>query len=64
MKKPFEIVKLRMNVSVEEILIQGQYPLFIGLCEQVDDLEKQIREKSDFEAISQEKILVEICSFD
>ncbi len=63
LKKQYEIVKLKMNVGISDAFVcftNNEINRILGLCEHVNDLTKQLREKSDFEAINQEKILVEI----
>ena len=55
------IVKLKMNVGLSDALFcfaDSDINRLLGLCEHVHDLTKQLREKSDYEAISQEKLLV------
>jgi hypothetical protein len=52
-----------MNVGISDAFVcftNNEINRILGLCEHVNDLTKQLREKSDFEAINQEKILVEI----
>ena len=61
MKGQFEIVKLKMNVGLSDALFcfnNNEINRILGLCEHVNDLTKQLREKTDFEAINQEKISV------
>ena len=66
MKKQYEIVKLKMNVGITDAFFcfpDNEVDRLLGLCEHIHDLTKQLREKSDFEAINQEKILVRKTSF-
>jgi hypothetical protein len=50
-----------MNVGISDALFcftSSDINRLLGLCEHVNDLTKQLRERSDFETINQEKILV------
>lgn len=50
-----------MNVGFSDAFLcfaNSDINQLLGLCEHVSDLTKQLREKSDYEAINQEKILV------
>jgi hypothetical protein len=52
-----------MNVGISDAFFcftNDEIDQLLGLCEHVNDLTKQLREKSDFEAINQEKVLVDI----
>jgi hypothetical protein len=61
LKKQSEIVKLKMNVCISDGFVcftKNEIHQILGLCEHVNDLTKQLQERSDFEAIHQEKISV------
>ncbi len=52
-----------MNVGISDAFFcftNDEIDKLLGLCEHVNDLTKQLREKSDFEAINHEKVLVDI----
>jgi hypothetical protein len=55
-----------MNVGIVDAFFcftNDEIDNLLGLCEHVNDLTKQLREKSDFQAINQEKVLVKIFLF-
>lgn len=61
LKRRFVIVKLKMNVGISDgffYYTNSEIHQILGLCDHINDLTRQLREKSDYEVINQEKILV------
>lgn len=50
-----------MNVGISDgffYYTNSEIHQILGLCDHINDLTRQLREKSDYEVINQEKILV------